>query len=115
MSEITFPKTLDGEKPDGQGIFIVAVLEIKNMSDEPIDAEEVADAWLINVKDDIRVENRSYYEEVKNFEGNIQPGESLQGELAFYELPSEQYQIKIGHSTYSNVLLWNFMGPNNEQ
>ncbi|TDQ42214.1 DUF4352 domain-containing protein [Aureibacillus halotolerans] len=109
VTNVEFVETIDDKEPDEGGRFLIADVTFENTSEQPLDSYEISRAWIINMDDESNFESRDYYTELDNFEGEIPPGETMQGQLAFLTTEGgENYQIQIGLEVYSNELLWNF-------
>ncbi|TDQ42205.1 DUF4352 domain-containing protein [Aureibacillus halotolerans] len=116
VTEVTFPETLDDMEPEfSDGLYVVVSATVDNTSGQPINAEDIAFTWLNNLDSETSTENYGTFEEVQNFEGEIAPSETMEGEFAFEAGYTSNYQFQIGNESYSNVLLWNVEAPEQAQ
>ncbi|TDQ42207.1 DUF4352 domain-containing protein [Aureibacillus halotolerans] len=115
VSNVSYPETVDGE-PIGyeDATYVLVDVSINNKTENALPAEEVSISGIGSKDDAAYSENRTIYEEIENFTGEIPPGETMEGEVLFRSTMEDEFQIRFGNSAVSNELFWNFEGPNAE-
>ena len=107
---VRFLENVEEEKPYN-GTFIVVDLTVENVGSETIISEDVVSATLHSTDDSGSATNFDDFEEINNFEGEIEPGESMVGEIIFDFRKMDDYQISFGASyldSLSNEVRWEF-------
>ncbi|TDQ42215.1 DUF4352 domain-containing protein [Aureibacillus halotolerans] len=109
VSNVSYPETVDGE-PIGyeDATYVLVDVSIENKTDKPLPADEVSISGIGAKEDSAYSENRTIYEEIDNFTGEIPPGETMEGEVLYRSTMEDEFQIRIGNSAVSNELFWNF-------
>ncbi|NGP44444.1 DUF4352 domain-containing protein [Bacillaceae bacterium SIJ1] len=111
VSNVEFTDTVDEEtQPEGL-VFAVADVTFENTSSDSLMVEDIADAWVYSDETELSTENLYGYNEVPVPEGEIQPGDTFEGQLLFHYDSQGGGKLQIGDSTYSNELVWSFEGP----
>jgi hypothetical protein len=77
-------------------MFIVTELTIENVSDESIEAQDLAYADLLD-NEEMSVGVHWHY----GFDGEIESGESIDAELVFNVFESSYYELVFGYSEIS--------------
>ncbi|TDQ42204.1 DUF4352 domain-containing protein [Aureibacillus halotolerans] len=111
ISDVSYVDTLDGENVGEGGVYVLAEISITNTSDDALDSGEVSRAEIKNVDSDVSLQNVTYFEEVNNFEGEIAPGETVEGEIVSIQDTSSEFKIILGNRATSNLLVWTVDGP----
>ncbi|TDQ42211.1 DUF4352 domain-containing protein [Aureibacillus halotolerans] len=111
ISDVSYLDVLDGENVGEGGVYVLAKVSITNTSDDALDAGEVSRAEIKNVDSDVSLQNVTYFEEVNNFEGDIAPGETVEGEVFSIQGISSEFKIILGNRATSNLLVWTVDGP----
>ncbi|HLQ97188.1 MAG TPA: hypothetical protein VK135_00725, partial [Candidatus Dormibacteraeota bacterium] len=89
---------------------IIIDVTVKNIGDTVLDGKEVAKIDLRDAEDFVR-SNKKQYDFVNHFEGDIEPGEEVEGQFIFTSLPDlEYYDLIFGlhRSGVANELTWRF-------
>ncbi|QQK77647.1 DUF4352 domain-containing protein [Salicibibacter cibarius] len=105
LDSVSTEDEVEGEPPVNE-VFIIAEVTIENISDEAVDAVDLAMADMMN---DGETHEMAYWD--YGFEGEeIEPGESLTGELIYDEMESSYYELVYGFAsdTVANEVRWRF-------
>ncbi len=93
----------------GSDTFIIIDTTITNIGDEPMDADDaVSQARLDNVRGGGRAPYTDFVS-IDNIEGELAPGESIEGEMLFELGFEEEYKLSFGSTALesaSNVQEW---------
>ena len=109
-TSVRFLSEVGGEKPFSE-VFVVIDLTIKNVDTDTIISEDIISARLHSLDDSGSTTNFDDFEEINNFEGEIEPGKTMSGEAIFDFRKLEGYQLSFGAAyldSLSNEVRWEF-------
>ncbi|WP_117168158.1 DUF4352 domain-containing protein [Paraliobacillus sediminis] len=99
------------EAEPSNGVFVLINLTIKNIGDESVDSSGlVNDSAALIDSDDIAEFNEDYYKFVDAFDGEVESGEEISGQLLFDQAKTDNYSLMFGYGleTVSNQIKWGF-------
>jgi hypothetical protein len=103
--EVKIVDSIDGEKP-AYDKFIEATVEVKNVSDVPLDIFDLNDSRVLSLKEDIYSDYESV--EVQEQVEAIQPNETVTLNLVFDIYEDSKYELIFGNVFVSNEVHWEF-------
>lgn len=114
VQSIEFLNELKGETPE-RDHFILADVTIENIKDETLDLEQAVDVLEVTttLEGSGGGDFSHLYEIDQPLSGDVQPGESVSGQLVFLANDSEEYYIRvnpglISSSAVKNQVIWSF-------
>ncbi|SEO60818.1 protein of unknown function [Amphibacillus marinus] len=96
------------QSPDN-GTFIVISLTLENVGDEPINSGEIVQTVNLQNLEGAGIRPYDEFNSIDNFEGEIAPGEFLEGELLFDFSLEDEYELSFGAAyleSLSNEVLY---------
>ncbi|MCL7748015.1 DUF4352 domain-containing protein [Halalkalibacter alkaliphilus] len=93
------------------GVFVIVDISVKNNGETEINGGDITRASLFD--DQETMFNSTVYDEfVEHIYGEINPGETVSGQIIFNHFPSEYYELVFGYglSTTVNELRWHIPG-----
>ena len=109
-TSIRFLENVGDERPFDE-IFLVMELTITNVGDEAVLSEEMITARLHGEDGSGGVASFDDFSEIDNFEGELEPGETVSGEVIFDFSIEDKYQLSFGAAylgSLSNEVRWEF-------
>ena len=91
----------DDVSTPGNGIFIVADITMKNIGEETLGLESIAQTRLL--QDGAGIAGFDDYPTLESFIGEIAPGESAAGQIAFDFFIEDYYELAFGYGMLSDV------------
>ncbi|QQK77620.1 DUF4352 domain-containing protein [Salicibibacter cibarius] len=104
LDDVWTDDEVEGEPPVDD-LYVITEVTVENNSDDTIDAQDLAHADLLN-EDESNIGVYWFY----GFDGDLEPGESLTGELVFDHTDSSYYELTYGWGpdSLSNEVRWEF-------
>ncbi|ADU31784.1 DUF4352 domain-containing protein [Evansella cellulosilytica] len=101
-------KEIEGNTPT-MDVYVVVDVSFKNIGDEELFANDVKRTHLFS-DNELPQENLFFIEFIDDIDGEINPGETVTGQLIFEQNDSDFYELIFGWglSTVSNELTWHF-------
>ncbi|MFC0526021.1 DUF4352 domain-containing protein [Pontibacillus salicampi] len=111
LDEVSFEKNVEGEESMA-GVFVVTGVTIENKGDEPFTVNDVTSSLYVMNPETSTRDIPLAIGEMPKFEGEISPGESVEGKLFFdMEEDGDAYELQMNYVTKegaSGEAVWKF-------